>query len=171
MMCRSSTRRRADRGFSLIEVSVVVAVLGLMVSIGFPAMQEWLDRYRVRNAASEIASAIQLQRMRAVSQNQEFSIEFDAAAGTYALYQGDPDTGTMLDAVARGMPFGVTYQAAGDAITAPNDRILFHPDGSMNDSTAVTDTIRVGNASGDAFAVSVNRATGRVLVELQGYGS
>lgn len=156
---------------SLIEVTVVVAIIGLMVSVGYPAMQEWLDRYRVRNAASEIASAIQLQRMRAVSQNQEFSIAFDTSDNTYSLYEGDPATGTMLDVVARTLPFGVTFQGGADAVDTPNDEILFHPDGSMNDSTATSDQIWVGNPNGDTFFVTMNRATGRVEVEQYSYGS
>lgn len=168
---RSGSSRRNARGFSLVEVTVVVAVLGMMVSLGYPAMQSWLDRYRVRNAATEIASAIQLQRMRAVSQNQEFSIDFDAEGGTYALYEGDPETGTMLDTVPRTLPFGVTFQGSDDAVDTPDDEIIFHPDGSMNDSTAVDDTIWVGNASNDIFSIATNRATGRVEVEVDGYGS
>lgn len=156
---------------SLIEVTVVMAVIGLMVSVGYPALQEWLDRYRARSAASEIASAIQLQRMRAVSQNQEFSIGFDAGADSYTLYQGNPATGTMLEPVARSLPFGVTFQGAADAVDTPNDEIIFHPDGSMNDSTATSDTLWVGNAIGDVFFVTMSRATGRVEVEQDSYGS
>ncbi len=169
-MMETPNTRRGQRGFSLIELTVTVAILGLMVTIGFPSMQEWLERYRVRGAASEIASAIQLQRMRAVSQNNEFSIAFDAANGTYTLYEGDPATGTMLDAVARTLPFGVTFSADGDAVDTPDDEITFHPDGSLNDSTALSDTIWVGNAIGDRFTVTFNRATGRVEVAHQEYG-
>lgn len=162
-----STLRRArqQRGMSLIEVTVVMAVIGLMVSVGMPAMQEWLDRYRVRSAASDIASVMQLQRMRAVSQNQEFSIAFDAANGTYSLYQGDPGTGIMLDTVPRPLPFGVTFRGSDDAVDTPNDEILFHPDGSANTSTATSDVIWVGNDNGDTFSVTMNRATGRIEVE------
>jgi len=133
-------------------------------------MQEWLDRYQVRAAASEIASNIQLQRMRAVSQNVEFSIEFNPDANTYALYQGaDPGTGIMLDVIARPLPRGVTFAGADDPVDTANDIIVFHPDGSLNDSTAATDSISVGNSE-VVFQVQVNRATGRVEVEHQSSG-
>lgn len=158
---------QGQRGFSIVEMTVVVAILGLMVGVGFPAMQEWLDTYRCRGAASEIASAIQLQRMRAVSQNSEFSIAFDAANGTYTLYEGDPSTGTMLDAVPRSLPFGVAFSGNADAIDIPSDEIIFNPDGSMNDASASTDTVWVGNTVGDQFTVSFNRSTGRVEVAHQ----
>ena len=54
-------------GFSLVEVMVVVALVGLIAAVGLPTMQQWLDRYKVRTAAEQLASLIQLQRMRAVS--------------------------------------------------------------------------------------------------------
>lgn len=161
--------RGAEGGFSLIEMLVVVSLIGLMVVVGYPNMIEWLDRYQVRGAASELAANIQLQRMRAVSQNAEFSIAFDAASGTYSLFEGDPDTGTMLEPVARTLPQGVAFSGADDPVGVADDVILFHPDGSLNDSTAVTDTITMGNLAA-TFEVQVNRATGRVEVQHQSSG-
>ena len=163
---RGNASRSNSRGFSLIEITVVLAIMGMMVTVGFPAMQEWLERYRTRNAASEIAAVIQLQRMRAVSQNTSFSIAFNDTDATYTLFQGDPATGTMLDVIPRPLPFGVTYSGGGgDPINIPSDEIIFHPDGSLNDSTATTDDVFVGNAAGDVYRVTMNRATGRVQVE------
>jgi len=159
-----------QRGMSLIEVTVVLMIIGLMAAIGLPSMQEWLDTYQARTAAAEIATAIQVQRMRAVSQNQDFSIAFDAAAGTYTLYQGDPATGVMLDAVPRRLPTAVLFTGDADPIQLPSDEIIFHPDGSLNDSIAASDQILLGNVQGDVFTISINRATGRVEVEHQSYG-
>lgn len=163
-------RRPSESGFSLIELLVVLALIGMSVIVGYPAMIEWLERYQVRAAASEIASSIQLQRMRAVSQNVEFSIQFDPDNNTYALYQGgDPDTGLMLDVIPRPLPRGVTFSGADDPIGTASDIIVFHPDGSLNDSTSNTDTISVGNDQA-VFQVQFNRATGRVEVEHQSSG-
>ncbi len=162
-------RRRGESGFSLIELSVTMAVVGLMAMIGLPTMQEWLERYRVRTAAQEIAAAVQLQRMRAVSQNTDFSIGFDAGAGTYGLYQGTPGSGTLIDPQARDLPMGVVYSGETDPIDMPDDELIFHSDGSLNDSTANDDQIYLSNSLGDVFTVTVNRATGRVQVAHHSY--
>lgn len=165
------TAERGELGMSLIELSIVLAIMGMMAFIGLPSMQEWLDRYRVRTAAAEIGASIQLQRMRAVSQNQDFSIAFDQVAGTYALFQGDPDTGTALDVMPRALPRMVEFSGdSTDSVQLPNDRIIFHPDGSLNDRAAITDQIFLGNAHGDVFLITINRATGRVQVQSQSYG-
>ena len=99
---------RGESGYSLIELSVVLVLLGLVVVVGMPAMQDWLDRYRVRTATQSLAADMQLQRMRAVSRNRRFSIQFDAANSTYTLWDGDPVNGltVQLSPEAVVMPMG-----------------------------------------------------------------
>lgn len=161
----------AEAGMSLIEMIVVMTIIGLMAAIGLPSMQQWLDRYQVRTAATEIAAAIQLQRMRAVSQNRDFSIAFNSDAGTYALYDGDPDGGTMIEPQARSLPMAILFTGGGDdPVQIPDDEIIFHADGSLNDGASSADQVYLGNTNGDVFSVSINRATGRVEVEHQSYG-
>lgn len=168
-----SRDRRAESGYSLIELAVVLVLLGLVVTIGMPAMQDWLERYRVRTAAQALAADLQLQRMRAVSRNRAFSVQFDVASSTYTLWEGDPVNGltTQMTPVPTGMPMGVTFTAAGDPVEVTwqgnDDYAVFHPDGSVNDRLAQDDTITLTNAIGDSFRVLIHQVTGRVQV-LQG---
>ena len=156
---------RDEAGMSLVELIVVVTVIGIVAMVGLPSMQEWIDRYEVRTAATEIASAIQLQRMRAVSRNREFSILFDEKTGRYTLYDGQPSDGTQVEARPRQLPRSTGFATTvTDPVSAPGDAIVCHPDGSLNDRSEGTDTIYVGNSHGHLFEVSVNRATGRVQV-------
>jgi prepilin-type N-terminal cleavage/methylation domain-containing protein len=166
---RGQEHNTSNAGFSLIELTIVVALVGMLAMVGFPTMQDWLDRYRVRTSAEQLASMIQLQRMRAVSQNGDFSIEFDAAAGSYQLYQGTAATGTALNNAWQ-LPTGVDFSGDTDPVNVPNDEIISHADGSLNDSTATTDQIFLGNGEGDVFLIAINRATGRVEVQHQSYG-
>jgi len=160
-----------QRGYSLIELSVVLVLLGLVVAVGMPAMQDWLERYRVRTATQSLAADMQLQRMRAVSRNRRFSIQFNQAAGTYTLWDGDPVNGltTQISAEPVSMPMGVTFTApVGDPIELSwqgnDDWAVFHPDGSVNDRLAQDDEITLTNAIGDSFRASINQVTGRVQV-------
>lgn len=164
---RATGTGSTEAGFSLVEALVTLAVLTFIVGIGYPALADWLETYQVRTAAQELATNVQLQRMRAVSRNTDFSIDFDDATNTYGLFEGDPATGTMLDPAARSLPQGVTFSASGggDAVDAPNDELIFHPDGSVNDRLVQDDTIHLTGSNDETFRVIVNRATGRVSVE------
>ncbi len=171
-MCLPRHRdRRSEAGFSLIELSVVLVLLGLVVMVGMPAMQDWLERYRVRSAAQVLASDMQLQRMRAVSRNTVHTIVFDQANGTYTLWEGDPVNGLTTQLVPQpiGLPFGVSFT---DPIDDPieltwsgnDDVAVFHADGSINGRLAQDDEITMTNAIGDSFRVVMNQVTGRVIV-------
>jgi prepilin-type N-terminal cleavage/methylation domain-containing protein len=167
------THRAARRqaGYSLIELTVVLALLGLVVMVGMPAMQDWLERYRVRTAAQTLAADLQLQRMRAVSRNRRFTIVFDAANANYTLWEGDPVNGLNVQLVptAVRLPFGVSFT---DPIDDPieltwngtADVAVFHADGSVNGRLAQEDEITMTNAIGDSFRVVMNQVTGRVTV-------
>ena len=162
---------RDEHGFSLIELIIVLGLLGLVVVVGMPAMQDWLERYRVRTATQTLAADMQLQRMRAVSRNRRFSIQFNQANGTYILWDGDPVNGltAQMTPVPIGMPMGVTFTApVGDPIELAwqgnDDWAVFHPDGSVNDRLAQDDEITLTNAIGDSFRAVINQVTGRVQV-------
>jgi type IV fimbrial biogenesis protein FimT len=88
------------RGFSLVELLVVVAVLGLVLFIGLPNMSAWLQNTQVRNAADGMMSGLQLARAEALRRNQavRFQLVSDltsgcalsATGGSWIVSLGDP---------------------------------------------------------------------------------
>lgn len=166
-------RRARESGMSMVEVMIVMAIVGLIALVGLPRLEAWFERYKVRGMAEEIAVNLQLQRMRAVSRNQEFSIQFDATDGNFRLYEGTPGSWTAMEAAVHDLPTGVTFGTsdASDPIdlsfSGTEDVAVFHPDGTMNDRLAQDDAITIRNTLGDTFVVTVNRATGQVEVTEQ----
>lgn len=71
------------RGFSLIELLVVVAVLGLVMMLGLPNISAWLQNTQIRNSAEAAISGLQLARAEALRRNRpvRFSLVDSLAAG------------------------------------------------------------------------------------------
>ena len=55
-----------QRGFSLVELAVALAIVGLVTAITLPRFEHLLDRIAVERAASELTTALAATRHRAV---------------------------------------------------------------------------------------------------------
>lgn len=57
------------RGFSLIELVISIAVLGILVALGIPSFSEWIHNTQLRNAAESALNGLQIARSEAVRRN------------------------------------------------------------------------------------------------------
>ncbi|HSE40002.1 MAG TPA: GspH/FimT family pseudopilin [Acidobacteriota bacterium] len=83
---RLSRGARSNKGFSLIETLIVIAIIGVLVAISVPALGRYFQEYRLNAAAREIKSSIQFARLKAVTSN--FNVTFTYNIGG----SGTPDT-------------------------------------------------------------------------------
>jgi prepilin-type N-terminal cleavage/methylation domain-containing protein len=63
------------RGFTMIELMVVVTIISVMLVIGVPAMGEFVADQRVRTVASDINSEIALARAKAVETSRRVYLQ------------------------------------------------------------------------------------------------
>lgn len=71
--------RRMSRGFTLIELMVVVAIAGVMLGIGVPSFKNFIAGQRVKTAAGDFSTAAIYARSEAIKRNAEVGLV--AAAG------------------------------------------------------------------------------------------
>jgi type IV fimbrial biogenesis protein FimT len=63
------TSRRKRFGFSLIELMIVVVIAALLLMIGLPNMNIWLNNTKMRTAGETVLTGLQLARAEAVRRN------------------------------------------------------------------------------------------------------
>lgn len=95
--------RRSILGFSILELLVVLAVVGMVAAAGVPAFRSIQSGLAVRNALGEIRSILQTARSRAIVSNRHTAVRFerDRNRFRYAIYEDGDWDGVRNDDIAR----------------------------------------------------------------------
>jgi type IV fimbrial biogenesis protein FimT len=73
-MLNAATIRLDKAGFALIELMVVIAITGVLLGLGLPSYQIWLENLKTRNSADSIQNGLRLAREEAARLNS--NVEF-----------------------------------------------------------------------------------------------
>lgn len=97
---------RDIRGFSLVELAVVVAIAGIMFAIGVPSYIKYRKSQELKGAASNIASQIRLSRATAIMTGRTQRFHLYAGFNGYDYHIHD-DTGPLKSGWK--LPTGIGY--------------------------------------------------------------
>ncbi|MES2251742.1 MAG: GspH/FimT family pseudopilin [Pseudomonadota bacterium] len=119
-----------QRGFTLVELVVTIAVLALILFAAMPSIGSWLENTRIRNVADSLQNGLQLARGEAVRRNQSVSLwlvslndpavlsddcSLSGASGAWIVSVNSP-VGHCADAPStNSSPMIVTGRASGDS--------------------------------------------------------
>lgn len=71
----------AQRGFTMIELMVGIAIISMLIFFMIPSMSAWLQSSQIRSAAESIQGALQLARAEAVRRNTPVEMVLTSVAG------------------------------------------------------------------------------------------
>ena len=149
------TPRPRARGFTLVELLVVVAVIGLVMLLALPNVSTWLQNTQIRNAAEATVSGLQIARTDALRRNRQVRFSFvdtldagcslSAAGSSWVVSLADPTGKCDVDASDTVDPFTVQKHSGQDG----------SPNATINSSA---DTVTFGGLGAALAAVQITVA-------------
>jgi Tfp pilus assembly protein FimT len=133
--------RGIPHGLTVVELAVTLSLLGILGSFAFLQLQPLLAQVRLNSGARQVATDLQVARMKAIAQNRRFRVTFRPDTRDYAVDREDGGvwsrlilhghTVEQMEEAAIPLPGGVTIAAVnsgGDVIFVPRG----HVDGGMS---------------------------------------
>ncbi len=71
-----------QRGITIVEVLVAIAIVGLLMALAAPSATNWIQNNQLRSAADSIMNGIQIARIEALKRNTRVSFQLTDPAST-----------------------------------------------------------------------------------------
>ena len=121
-------------GFTLIELMVTVAIIGLVARVATVNMIREIPRYRLTSAATQLAWSFRALRMRAISQHHMVTVTF-TNSHVYTVWTDRNDNGSSDSGEVQTTDFSGAYPGVQlDSTTNP----VFNPTGTVTNLPTIT---------------------------------
>jgi type II secretion system protein H len=173
--------RQKNRGFSLLDLLIVLMILGIMGVILAPQLYSMMTEARLNEATREMVSGLQYAQSLAVTHQRPFGLKADVEGNWFRVfdYQHRDDSNPHHDETPPVDGYGVvmnpldknwyivdldtvhTYEGV-NLKAAPSDGMIsFYPDGHSSSE----DPFFVLSYGGDTKTITVDGTTGKIRVE------
>lgn len=152
---------KTDKGFSLVEMMIVIAIISILASISSFAWQRYVNNSNLKTAARDVVSDFQSCKEKATSESRDYQILF--VTGTNSSYTiSAPATATHTAVNTTKVP---TMHGAGIQITNaafwanPANVVTFRTRGISSNGTVIMTNSRASSAT-----ITIN-VTGKAYIQ------
>jgi type II secretion system protein H len=146
------SRAGSNRGFSFLELVVVLALLGLMSMIVLPSLDRGLKKREVRKSAMELAATARGLRSKAIYESIPQRLVFDPLENSYQAIRGKK---VLLSSDVK-----ISGVEGGEFLGGEVRQFLFFPNGS-----ALGGEVRISGDQGVTYVIRLFPLSGRVVVK------
>lgn len=127
---------RNRNGFTIIESTIVIALIAALTAITVPRAVGFIDSIEVRGAVTEIESMFSLARHTAIARGSQVALDIDAPLRAISIRAGNEVLRTREVGAAHGVtlsanrtsitysPIGVGYGAANFSLIVSRGRVI-----------------------------------------------
>lgn len=138
-----------QKGFSLLEAMIVIAIIVIMAAIGIPTFSHMVPDMRLRSAAQDLYSNLQSAKMDAIKTNGTSNLTFDPDNGTYTKVNGN--IVNLEEAYKGSVEYGQPGESDTVDFTPVDDQATFNARGMATN----TGKVFLKNAKDNSYQIEV----------------
>ena len=152
--------KQQERGFTLMEIMIVVVLIGIIATLVAPNMNQVFFRNKLRGNTTSVTSSFYLARMKAINDGVPYGIQFNGN-GSYQIYRDPYDANEA---------FGTTYELDSGLnfgnITFVDSLAVFTEQGQLSKNCLpageYVGTVEVTDGVSDTTRIEVTYLSGRI---------
>ncbi len=136
--------RRVARGFTLIELMIVIGIVAIVMGLGVPTLVRVFRKEALRQAVSDIVEVASNARAMAIQRGETVELVFNPESRTVSLGGGgggEEKPGGTQNRLSSTWPDSLTLEMLDvnfvEHRSAPQARVRFFPNGTCDEATII----------------------------------
>lgn len=140
------------KGFSLLEMIVVMVLVGLLTALSAPTVGNSLSNLRLKTTARKLSAVLRGVRSKAISDKKKYSVALDPDNSSYSY----PDNGTNKTI---SLPENIVFDKIDlkDEMMERQSNVYFYPKGNCTGGSII-----LSNERKQVVQIKIETLTGRV---------
>ncbi len=157
---------KGERGFSMMEMMIVLVLIGLMASLAAPSWFEQMPRLEAQAQVKEVVSKLREARSLAISRKEPVGVCFDGGNDKWTVFLDNNPADNVHNSGDSVMSYGkIGMRVVMSHNSFSNHDVLFNPDGTCYQSGTICLSAEDNSIS---YTIDILASTGRVKM-VEGY--